>query len=84
MKIFIQSHDYDLWKIIINGSHIPKALKEHDKKMAQLNAKAMNILYCSLELNVFNAISSYISAKHVWEKLERIYEGANQIEESSS
>ena len=63
MKIFIQAHDYSLWKITVNGSHTPKVLKEHDKEIAQLNAKVMNILYYSLDLNEFNLISSCISAK---------------------
>ena len=33
MCIFIQAHDYKLWKIIIDGTHTPNALVEHDKKM---------------------------------------------------
>ena len=33
MRIFIQAHDYNLWKIIINGSHNPNALLENDKEM---------------------------------------------------
>ena len=47
-----------MWSIIVNGSHTPTKLidgvslpkpkdewDEFDKKMAQLNAKVMNILY---------------------------------------
>ena len=58
MKIFIQALDYDIWSIIVNGPHTPTKLingvslpksegeqNEFDKKMAQLNAKAMNVLY---------------------------------------
>ena len=52
--------------------------------IAQLNAKAMNILYCLLDTNEFNIISSYILAKQVWDQLEATYEGANQEEESIS
>ena len=63
MKIFIQAQDYDLWKIIIDSAHTPNALIEHDKKMAQLNAKTMNILYYSLDINKFNAIFSCILVK---------------------
>ena len=40
MHIFFQAHDYDLWSIIVNGLHTNT---NHDKKMAQQNAKAMNI-----------------------------------------
>ena len=53
MKIFIQAQDYNLWKIITNGSYTSNALID-DQEIIQLNAKAMNILYYSLELNEFN------------------------------
>ena len=58
MKIFIQALDYDMWSIIVNGSHTPTKIidgiestkserewDEVDKKMTQLNAKVINILY---------------------------------------
>ena len=95
MKIFIQVVDYDLWSIIVNGPHIPThtinnlvTLKperdwdENDKKLAQLNAKGMNILYCSLDANEFNRISVCASAKEIWERLEITHEGTNQVKES--
>ena len=62
MRIFIQALDYDLWSVIINGSHTPtvvingiptpkleKDWDDSDKKLVQLNSKAMNILYCALD-----------------------------------
>ena len=67
MYIFIQAFDYDRWSIIINrlstptiivnGNVTPKFEKDcddNDKKIAQLNAKAINILYCLLDANKFN------------------------------
>ena len=56
MHIFIQALNYDMWSIIINGPHTPtiimdgialpkfeKDWNEIDKKLAQLNAKVMNV-----------------------------------------
>ena len=76
MKIFIQALDYDMQSIIVNRLHTPIKLidgvsllklegewDEFDKKMAQLNAKAMNVLYCTLDANKFNYISTCNSAK---------------------
>ena len=70
MRIFIQASDYNLWNIIVNGPHIPThtsnnlvTLKpecewdDNDRRMAQLNAKAINVLYCALSMNEFNRIS---------------------------
>ena len=67
IHIFIQALTYDLWSVIINGPHtptitidgkvVPKSKKDQDdidKKMTQLNTKAMNVLYCSLDINEFN------------------------------
>ena len=95
MKIFIQALDYDMWSIIVNGPHTPtkiidgeesskleKDWDEVDKKMAQLNAKAMNVLYCALDANEFNRISTCSSAKEIWDRLEVTHEGTNQVKET--
>ena len=52
--------------------------------MAQLNTKAMNILYCSLDINEFNKISLCTSVNQIWKKLKMIYGRVNQEEELSS
>ena len=67
-----------MWSIIVNGSHTLTKLidgisllkpegewDEFNKKIAQLNAKVMNILYCALDTNKFNRISTYNSAKEI-------------------
>ncbi|XP_038988317.1 uncharacterized protein LOC103698532 isoform X2 [Phoenix dactylifera] len=94
MRIFIQAQDYDVWSIIINGPYIPthivdniaipkleKDWDNNDKKRVQLNAKAMNVLYCALDTNEFNRISTYISAKEIWDRLEVTHEDTNQVKE---
>ena len=78
MKIFIQATDYNIWITIVNGPHISTHIindivtlkyerdwDDNDKKMAQLNAKAMNVLYCALGVNEFNRISTCSSAKKI-------------------
>ena len=50
--------------------------------MAQLNAKAMNILYCVLDANEFNRISICTSAKKIWDILEVTHKETNQVKES--
>ena len=52
------------------------------KKMAQLNAKAINVLYYVLRVNEFNRISTCFSIKEIWDRLEVTYEGTNQVKES--
>ena len=55
---------------------------ELDKRMAQLNAKAMNVLYCTLSVNEFSRISSCATTKEIWDRLEVTHEGTNQVKET--
>ena len=95
IKIFIQAQDYNMWNVILNGPHtpiiivnnmyVPKFEKDwnvNDKKMAQLNAKAINIIYCSLDMHKFNRISTCILAKKIWDKLEVTHEETSQVKKS--
>ena len=47
--------------------------------MTQLNAKAINALYCALNVNEFNRVSSYSSVKEIWDRLEVTHEETNQV-----
>ena len=79
----------------MNGRHIPThsinnliTLKlenewdDNDRRMAQLNDKAISVLYCALSVNEFNRISSCSSAKEIWDQLEVTHEGINQVKET--
>ena len=95
MRIFIQTQDYDIWSVIFNDPHttimivnnmcVPKIEKDQnelDKKLAQLNAKAINIFYCSLDMHEFNRILTCMSTKEIWDKLKIIHEETSQVKES--
>lgn len=95
MRIYIQATDYEVWKVIVGGPFRPtktvnevvvdkeeKEWDENDLKGVQLNAKAMNMLYCALDPAEFNRISACESAKEIWDKLEVTHEGTNQVKES--
>ena len=90
MKIFIQSIDFQLWKVIMKGPYIPtinvdgvdipkpeEDWDDQEMKKGELNAKAMNLLYCALDPNEFNQISTCNSAKKIWDRLEVTHEGTN-------
>ena len=50
--------------------------------MMQSNAKAMNILYCALDPNEYNRISTCELAKNIWDRLEVTHEGISQVKKS--
>ena len=89
------AQDFDLWQLVVNGPHIPTKIvnnvevaktveeyTENDKKLIKMNANAMNILYCGLDPNEYNKISSCELAKEIWDKLEVAHEGTNQVKKS--
>ena len=95
MRIYMIAQDFDLWQLVVNGPHIPikivdnveieKTVEEYndiDKRLIKMNANAMNILYCGLDPNEYNRISSCESAKEIWDKLEVAHEGTNQVKKS--
>ncbi|GAV61075.1 DUF4219 domain-containing protein/UBN2 domain-containing protein [Cephalotus follicularis] len=96
MTIFIQSLDYNLWDLIVDGPNLPTVTLENgdivpkprnlyddnDRKRVQINAKAKHIIICAINSNDFNRISSCNSAKEMWDRLEVTYEGTNQVKET--
>ena len=77
MKNFIQAVDIDCWRIILRGPTIPTKKDAEGKevpipeseyfeaywKLVQLNAKALNMLHCALDINEYNRISICTLAK---------------------
>ncbi|GAV60725.1 UBN2 domain-containing protein, partial [Cephalotus follicularis] len=96
MIIFIQCLDYNFWDLIVDGSNLPTIILENgnvvpkprnlyddnDRKRVQINAKAKDIIICAINSNDFNRISSCISTKEMWDRLEVTYEGTNQVKEA--
>lgn len=71
--------------LAINRISSPKSKRkwnENDKKIFQLNVKAMNVLYQSIDVNEFNRIPTYISIKEIWDRLQVTYEETNRVKES--
>jgi len=75
MKIYLQSIDIDLWKIISNKfiSKQRSQWKEEDKHNFHLNARTMKILYCAIDESYFDKIISCSSANELWLALEQMH-----------
>ena len=75
ISIFIQAYDIELWKVIVLGPKIPKNeagtpkecmdFNDEDWKSASINSKATQLLYCALNQEYHNRISSYENAKEI-------------------
>ncbi|XP_072082090.1 uncharacterized protein [Arachis hypogaea] len=96
MRIFVQSIDYNIWKIILNGPDVPTkqnadgevVAKEdsewtnEEKKKVELNAKAINLMHCAISFEEFRKVSRYKTAKEIWDKLRLTHEGTKQVRET--
>ncbi|XP_016191848.1 protein CROWDED NUCLEI 4-like [Arachis ipaensis] len=96
MRIFVQSIDYNIWKIILNGPDVPTkqnadgevAAKEdsewieEEKKKVELNAKAINLMHYAINFEEFRKVSRCKMAKEIWDKLRLTHEGTKQVRET--
>ncbi|CAL9074611.1 unnamed protein product, partial [Musa textilis] len=76
----------DLWNIIENGfqpsSKPTNEWSDLEKRLFSLNAKAMNALFCALDKNEFNRISTCETAFDIWRTLEITHEGTSRVKDS--
>jgi len=92
MKILIESIDQGIWDAIINGSYTPKHIfddvqvnkpwtqwKGEERRRAQYDCNAKNILTSSFNMDEFFRVSQCKSAKEIWEVLELTHEGTNDV-----
>ena len=86
MKIHLQSIKYELWNIVEAAYTKPttnySAWSDDQKKNANLDSKAMNALFCALNKEKFNRVSTATSANQIWHILQVIHEGTNKVKES--
>ncbi|GAV69299.1 LOW QUALITY PROTEIN: zf-CCHC domain-containing protein/UBN2 domain-containing protein, partial [Cephalotus follicularis] len=96
MTVFIQYLDYNLTSLLTvqiclptirneNGDIIAKprsSCNDEDRESVQMHAKAKHIIICAINSTDFNRVSSCISAKEMWDRLEVTYEGTNQVKEA--
>ena len=57
-------------------------LSEEQKKSVNLDTKAMNALFCALNKEKFNRVSTAKSTNQIWQILQVTYEGTNKVKES--
>ncbi|CAL9079475.1 unnamed protein product [Musa textilis] len=86
MRVFMLSMDLDLWNIIKNCFQLPSKptneWSDLERKSFSLNAKAMNALFCVLNKNEFNRISSCETTFDIWRTLKIMHEGTSRIIDS--
>ncbi|XP_073153101.1 uncharacterized protein [Henckelia pumila] len=87
MKTHLSALDDDMWFVVTDGPM--KIMKVNtaiaitkDKQKANLDNVARDILYKTLDKNMFSKIKNCTTAKEIWEKHTELCEGNNQTKEN--
>jgi len=82
MKIFTESIDMGIWDAVVKEETIKKSWSEwseSEKKKAQYDSLAKNIITSALNIDEFFRVSQCNSVKEMWEILEVTHEGTNDV-----
>ncbi|XP_068497724.1 uncharacterized protein [Phaseolus vulgaris] len=95
MKIFMESIDFGIWEAVVDGPSVPMQVikdetvkkprsewSEIERKKAQYDSVAKNIITSVLTMDEFFIISQYNSANEMWEVLEVTHEGTDDVKRS--
>jgi len=95
MKIFMESIDSCIWEVVVHGPYVPMQVvkdeevvkpksewSESEKKKAQYDHVAKNIITSSLTMDEFFGISQCSSTKEMWEVLEVTHESTEDVKRS--
>nr|XP_009782280.1 PREDICTED: uncharacterized protein LOC104231053 [Nicotiana sylvestris] len=90
------AEDCELWDIICDGTYVPikvldefpfamkktsKEYTEADKKAAEKNLRVKKILVCGMGPKEYAIISTYDTAKEIWEALQTAHEGTTEVKQ---
>jgi len=95
MSVHIKSVDTDVWDAVVNGRFQPQVVangvaqdkpkadwSDDDKKKVQFDLKAGNILISYIGVNEYHSVSHCKTSKDMWDALETLHEGTNEVKQS--
>ena len=74
-----------LQEVAVKDKYIPKPLHEYtaeDTKSIHKDKKAMNILFNGIDAEMFECVLNLTTAKEVWDTIQTICEGTEQVKEN--
>ena len=86
MKVFMESNGLDIWLATQIQYESPttesNTWTDAQKTAASNNAKAMNVLYCSLDENEFSRITMCKTTYDIWKMLQVTHEGTSKVKQT--
>ena len=86
MKLFLQSQGLEIWEIVKNGFTMPEGMEEpidpSERRKFVQNSKAMCAILGGLIGTDFVKVMDCTSAKEIWDKLKKVYEGDVKVKKA--
>ena len=81
MKLLLQSQGVDVWQVVLNEYKTPTTIPTDvaRKKLYESNSKAMYAILGGLAGSEFVKLMHCDSAKELWDKLKKVYEGDTKV-----
>jgi hypothetical protein len=84
MACYIEIVDLGVWSVTHDGMKPPKNPEKRttsDEKEIHLNARAKNLLYESLSMEIFNHVFIMKTANEIWLKLHELHDDTSNVRE---
>ncbi|KAD4385314.1 hypothetical protein E3N88_25482 [Mikania micrantha] len=98
MEGFIRNQDFKLWKSVPEGPYIPTIVaagvggavvpkdpsmySDEDYKKMEVDSKALWLIQMSIPNSIIHAFKKCKSAKELWNSLQQMYEGSDDVKEN--
>ncbi|XP_073132746.1 uncharacterized protein [Henckelia pumila] len=93
MRVYIKSIDEKAWQRVLQGWNPPRKTdgegdfpckpetewNADEIAASNMNNKALNAIFTSLDSNIFSLVTNCVCAKHAWEKLQMHCEGSVSV-----
>ncbi|KAD6454881.1 hypothetical protein E3N88_09587 [Mikania micrantha] len=98
MEGFIRNQDFKLWKLVLEGPFIPTTAavgtggapvpkdpslySDEDYKKMEVDSKALWLIQMAIPNSIIHAFKKCKSAKELWNSLQQMYEGSDDVKEN--
>ena len=86
IRIFMEANSLEIWFATQNKNEAPTTemttWTEAQKTASFNNAKAMNVLFCSLDKNEFSRVMLCTTAYDIWRTLQVTHEGTIKVKQN--
>jgi hypothetical protein len=84
MACYLEAIDLGVWRVTRDGMKPPKNPEKpttSEEKEIHLNARAINCLYESLSMDIFNQVFTLKAANEIWLKFHELHDGTSNVQE---